>query len=459
MSEPPGAPEPRERREGRLELPPGRVDNSWYAPDDDRQESATGPRGSYAEGAEGDDVEEATPNLQMDATGWEQAPSSSVNSDAGNSVPFRAAQQAGRSSADASRAAAAAYELSRRAALSQPGSQVSPVSQAKDAVKIGLWGSPSSGKTTYLAALRHAAGDTNIDCGTWGIFPLNQQSKTAMVDFTHALNQGRFPEATPVGTTVQLQWLFVGDIVKSRFARRPHRLWRSGKPESKFELDLIDVSGAAFGYDPNDQSGSRPAASEALTHLFQARGLIYLFDPIRERDDRDALNYVNNTVAELKQRFAQSGYRRTHLPHHVSVCITKFDHPEVFQAARRNGFVEHGRDGIPRVPDRYAEDFFDQLCAGRFWGEKHERGDRSARFVRNELRNAFDPANIEYFVTSSIGFWRPPGWANAESEFDPEDFSNYYEEGGNKPGIRGAISPINVLEPLIRLQQRISGSA
>ncbi|HLK72997.1 MAG TPA: hypothetical protein VKU77_05040, partial [Streptosporangiaceae bacterium] len=327
---------------------------------------------------------------------------------------------------------------------------------AEDAVKIGLWGSPGSGKTTFLAALRHAAGDTNIDCGTWGIFPLDRRSRDAMVDFTHALNQKQFPEFTPVGTKTQLRWLFVGDITDSRFARPQRRLWRRGTIESKFELDLIDVSGEAFTYNPDGQTGLRAVADEALTHLYQARGLIYLFDPIRERENKDALNYVNRTVAELKERFARNGYRHTHLPHRVSVCITKFDHPEVFQEARRNGFVEFGSDGIPRVPDRHAEAFFDVLCTGRFWGEKYEEGDLSARFVRNELRNAFDPANIEYFVTSSIGFWTPPGWTGSPAEFDPEDFANYFQAAGEKPGIRGAIRPINVLEPLIRLQQRIA---
>jgi hypothetical protein len=305
--------------------------------------------------------------------------------------------------------------------------------------------------------LRHAAGDTDVEYGTWGIFPLNPQSRTAMVDFTHALNQGRFPDATVPGTTTALQWLFVGDLTKSRFARRQHRPWRRGPMESRFQLDLIDVSGKAFGYDPDQEGESRAVAAAAIKHIFQARGLIYLFDPIRERDSGDALNYVNRTIAELKQLFAENGYRRPHLPHQVSVCITKFDHPDVFQEARRNGFVEFGLDGMPRVPDRYAEDFFDLLCTSKFWSDKDERGDRSARFVRNELRNAFDPANIEYFVTSSIGFWKPPPWAGAGSEFDPKDFANYRKVGDDKPSIRGAISPINVLEPLIRLQQRISG--
>ena len=323
------------------------------------------------------------------------------------------------------------------------------------AVKIGLWGPPGSGKTTYLAALRLAAASADRSLGQWGVFPLDQQSRTAMVDFADALNQGRFPDATPVGTTTELRWLFIGDITNSRFARR--RFLRRRPLESRFELHLIDVSGEAFGYYPGDEVAPPAVVDAALDHLFHARGLIYLFDPITERDSRNTLSYVNRTLAELKERFAQYGYRNSYLPHHVSICITKFDHPDVFQEAKRNGFVEFGADGMPRVPDGYAEDFFDLLCTGKFWSETNERGDRSARFVRNELRNAFDPAHIEYFVTSSIGFWKPPGRVGTRSEFDPADFANYHKVGGHEPSIRGAINPINVLEPLIRLQQHVDG--
>lgn len=325
----------------------------------------------------------------------------------------------------------------------------------RDSVKIGLWGSPGSGKTTFLAALRHATIDVNGQSGRWGIFPLNQLSKRLLVDFTHDMNQGNFPEATLPGVTTALKWLFIGDLAKSQFARGRKR-FKLGKLESRFVLDLIDVSGLAFG-DKSEAYVPGSVTQQALQHLYGARGLIYLFDPIGERDERNSLNYVNRTVVELKEMYARVARAEPHLPHHLSVCITKFDHPDVFQEARRNGFVNFGPDGTPRVLDEHAEAFFDLLCTGKFWSRQHEQGNRSAQFVRNELRNAFDPKKIEYFVTSSIGFWKPPGWSGGTSDFNPDDFSNYHRAGGDRPSIRGTISPINVLEPLIRLQQRLDG--
>ena len=320
---------------------------------------------------------------------------------------------------------------------------------AEGAIKIGLWGSPASGKTTYLAALRHAVGVGAAGYGSWTIYPCNPQSKELMVRFTHTLvTERQFPPPTFVGASVPLQWLFVGDLAKTQF---DHRWLRRGTMESRFLLDLIDVNGGAFA----DRPDNPRVASEALRHLTDAEGLIFLFDPIRERERRDSSNYVNNTIAELSARYLNRGNAKPHLPHHVAVCVTKFDHPRVFQQARELGFVNNGEDGMPRVLDEHAEQFFDALCSGDFWSELDEGNQASAMFVRQELRRVFDPKNIRYYVTSSIGFRQPPRWSPAaDSRFDPRDFANYYEANG-QTGIRGAIRPINVLEPLITLTQRI----
>jgi hypothetical protein len=340
-----------------------------------------------------------------------------------------------------------------------PGPPVAPVAPAsavavaESEIKIGLWGSPQSGKTTFLAALRHATNEAT--CGSWNVFPLTTQSSNLLYSLSQDLNKGRFPPATYPGSHVELHWLFHGDVSNTPFDRRPRRLLRRGRADSRFVLDLIDVSGFSFQYAPEDTG----VADIAMTSLGEADGILYLFDPIGERDNRDSVDYMNWTITEMKRRYMEGGGRDRYLPQHVSVCITKFDDPEVFQEARANGWVEIGPNGMPRVPDRDAKELFTQLCTGKFWGSKYEQGERSAQFIMSELQSAFGPDKIEYFVSSSIGFWKPMGWSHAASEFDPEDFANYRpgDEATMTPAsIRGAISPINVLEPLIRLQQRIA---
>jgi hypothetical protein len=329
-------------------------------------------------------------------------------------------------------------------------------SDGENAVKIGLWGPPQSGKTTYLAALPIAVSDGNSRNGSWIIFPRSPKSRVMKEKFEKVLVEDRrFPQTT-VGASDPLEWLFVGNLAGSKYDRRWPRWRRRGELESRFMLDLIDVQGDAYHNDPDQETAKSEAASAALDHLADAQGIIYLFDPIGERDNRDSAAYVRGTVNELLERAARNGRPRRYLPHQVSVCITKFDDGELFDQARRMKLVTDGDDGMPRVRDNDAEQFFDELCSGRFWNKRYERGQHSAQYVREQIRNVFHPDRIRYFVTSSIGFWmEPPIGDKTSAWFDP-DKSDNTSEWDDQPGIVGKVRPINVLEPLISLQQRLA---
>jgi hypothetical protein len=149
-----------------------------------------------------------------------------------------------------------------------------------------------------------------------------------------------------------------------------------------------------------------------------------------------------------------------YLPHYVAVCITKFDHKDVFRQAREAGLVNYGLDGMPRVLDAQAADLFDVICEGRFWADKRTDSHGGALFVRNQLRRYFHPDRIRYYAVSSIGYRKPPGWDPQATrpgfQFDPGNFSNLIEQGGEQK-ILGPIEPVNVLEPLIDLHMQITG--
>lgn len=333
---------------------------------------------------------------------------------------------------------------------------------AEDAVKIGLWGPPQSGKTTFLASLPIAVNERSARNGLWQVYPHDLRSWELLERFEKALVEDqRFPESTPVNARVPLEWLFVGDLTGSTFDKRKRRWrrWRRQRErlESRFVLDLIDVQGDAYRRDPG-QGQLSETASNALDHLSEAQGIIYLFDPIGEKDNRNSAAYVRGSLNELLLRATQNGGRPgLYLPHQLSVCITKFDHPEMFRQARRMHLVHYDDDGMPRVRDEDAEQFFEELCTGRFWSEHdYEAGQQSAAYVRDKIRRVFDPDRIRYFVTSSIGFWmEPPGEGRERAWFNPDDPVNYHDKHG-KPAIRGQVRPVNALEPLISLQQRIA---
>ena len=329
-----------------------------------------------------------------------------------------------------------------------------------DEVKIGLWGSPSSGKTTFLAALRHAAG-TASSVGNWAVIPGNDISKRLLINLTQTLVKlQEFPPTTLIGEEVELFWHFIGQLDSRDSGAR--RRWPWPRPRavtSKFLLNAIDVSGEAFGH--NLEARHLVANAKVLNHLAASQGLLYLFDPMGEEDEHDSVEYMNNTIVELHGRMlTEDRLVGQYLPQHLSVCMTKFDHPRFYLQARKARVVNSGPDGMPRILDQDAKTLFNMICDGNFWQSGDERSRASAQFIRDEIAARFHPDRVRYFVSSSVGFRKPPGWHPAAGDFsvDSDDFANVYKAEG-KWRIRGAIAPINVLEPLISLQQRLSGAA
>lgn len=311
-------------------------------------------------------------------------------------------------------------------------------------LKIGIWGSPGSGKSTFLAALQAAIYSSQPSLGGWNLVPLGQQSSKLLSGWTNLLvTDKKFPERTTNETT--LSWRFYGDLAGSRFQPPWRRLGRAHEA-ADFDLDLIDVSGEVFGPRPPVQ---KEDVDRALRHLADARGLIFLFDPIPGGPARIVEQYLNGPLDEIKRIVAGQGRMvGGRLPHHVCVCVTKFDDKQVFRRACLEGYVNTGRDGIPRVRGRHAKRLFEALCDGTFW-PPDELGTPGPQFARRMLQHSFHPARTRYYVTSAIGFKMA-----SDGQFDPGNFANVRQDGeGNR--INGAINPINVLEPLVELRMKL----
>ena len=281
-----------------------------------------------------------------------------------------------------------------------------------------------------------------------------------MIQLTEDLvDKHEFPPATQLSTETELRWHFAGDLAGSQFDRRILR--RRGTLPSKFTLNLVDVSGEAFGSDPRGRNVPMFVANRALGYLADAQGLLYFFDPIEEREQGNSLEYLNRVIIDLSRRMlAEDRLVNGYLPQYVSVCITKFDHPELFRRVQRLGLVSFGEDGRPKVLGKDAETLFNMICDGGFWDDSETAS--TASFIRYELKRRFHPDRIRYFATSAIGFAQHPDHEPASGQqaglrFDPDDHVNFYETDGITR-IRGPIAPINVLEPVLSLHHEISGA-
>ena len=301
---------------------------------------------------------------------------------------------------------------------------------APDRIRIGLWGAPRSGKTTYLAALPIAAMQyQRHNEGSWNISGMTQEANAFLTQGMDLLTRQRaFPEAT-MGVQ-EMAWSVQGPEEKGRLGFRTRR--------PNFVLDIQDAAGEAFGRD-------HPQQAQHVGQLARSHGLIDLFDPLGDGTRAtESFAYLQSTLTQLTARVRdRDELVDGKLPHHVSVCISMFDHPDIFRPAVEAGWVTQDTVGsqLPRVPRDKSENFFQWMC-DEFRGS-------NARLVRDALYAYFEPRRISCYASSAVGFR-----LNPQQVFDYGDYVQPVEVAG-KPHFRTSPVPIDVLEPLIDLESRI----
>jgi energy-coupling factor transporter ATP-binding protein EcfA2 len=330
----------------------------------------------------------------------------------------------------------------------------SPIRQMR---RIGLWGAPGSGKTSFLAALNVAVAQSRQD---WSLVGVDNASVAFLTESTLTLtHKRRFPEATQ--SMDELSWVMLSEQEVRTGGR-----WRKEivKVPLQLHLDLLDAPGDKFdseapaderpmaleelGFD-EDESGeeSQSDTERLIDSLSICDGIVYLYDPVREKDKGDAYKYFQGTLAQIAQRALRDRrFDGNRLPHHLAVCITKFDEPRVYETANRRGYLTIDPDDdhmFPRVHEDSAEDLFEDLCGVSPTG--------SATLVRETIKQFFDDDRVRYFATSSVGFN-----LGKSIRFRASDYQNVVPDGNGGHRIRGAVHPINVLEPLLWLGQQIT---
>lgn len=297
-------------------------------------------------------------------------------------------------------------------------------------VNIGIWGGTESGKTTYLSALEIA---TLLDpTGSWNIFgddSVSPQSVDFLLTGTESLRDGRFPPPT-----ISRQ-VYTYEIIgkPSGFAGLVGSLLEAvGKPRSfQFNLHVFDYPGGdLLNKDPADPLWAQ---------LAKCDGLVYLFDPHKTDVTSDNFKCLSRSTSMIRQVLSkQSGALLSdgRLPHHLAVCVTKFDDDQVFSRLRQAGLVifdENRPEQAPRVKEE--EKAFE--CFADI-------------FTIPKIRRSFKDDRVRFFLTSSIGFYR-----DEQGKIDIERCCNVVQEpGGNR--IRGLPIPHGVFEPLLWIQSQFA---
>ncbi|MDL4772962.1 MULTISPECIES: hypothetical protein [Thermomonosporaceae] len=118
--------------------------------------------------------------------------------------------------------------------------------------RIGLWGAPTCGKTTFLAALRIAAEEGEYDVRLIGC---NRASTEFLAENTHKLKiERRFVSATKK-LPPNLAWQPHGTHIQKVPGKR--LCWKRRRPVSySVMLDMMDAPGGMFSSDPADRAAA-----------------------------------------------------------------------------------------------------------------------------------------------------------------------------------------------------------
>ena len=295
----------------------------------------------------------------------------------------------------------------------------------RSGVPIGLVGGPGSGKTTFAAVLPIAADQYTHRWGAaWNVAALDDRS----LDF-HIQQLDRLQTKQIFPSQTLLPNYYSWSLRRSIEERR--RSWRGRivtVREQKISLDLCDVPGSVYERLPDVW------ASDVLEPVYNASGLVYLFDAAYE-SPRSALGLVQGVLARLStEARARGAMPGGYLPQRLAVCIAKFDRRPLVRLTQEFGLLtSHPTTGEPRVSPQDASLLFSRLC--RLHPDFTE--------IDRAIRRMFDPDRVRYFATSAVGFYSPK-----RGPLDMEDCENRVEHDA-AVFIRGTVRPMNVLEPLL----------
>lgn len=300
---------------------------------------------------------------------------------------------------------------------------------------ITMLGASETGKTTFLAALQIAL--LRQDHLGWSLAGDNAGSTQAMITFMDDMTRRHlFPVAT-VARLERYRWSLLAEV--------PVRDWdrwrfRSGNKLVRIPLDLVDGPGGAAD---GTKIFGRKLADDLISSLAGSSGIMLFFDPLSEFERGDAFQHLYGVLTLLRSQAASRGK----IPHHVAVCITKFDAIPVLRSARAlKVLVPDPVEGrFPVVSADYAQEFFERLI-------KMSKSD-DASLILPLLKSTFHEDRIKFFVTSSIGFYIDP----VTGMFDLDDYQNHIS--GKPDRIRGGVYPINVVEPVLWLGRIVAKAA
>jgi GTPase SAR1 family protein len=240
------------------------------------------------------------------------------------------------------------------------------VFKAKSAsnIKIGIWGTTNSGKTTYATMLLHCLQKDD----SWVAVPDKEYLSTVKDNTNRIIEQGIFPLSTvPNKKQIEIINYYLNPSRYSKF-----------KTE-KIVLSFIDAPGEFFenlGIENVEvvqkDNPSQPTYADIVDYLISCDGIIFLIDPKRSQEDRQS---YRSLLIELLEECQRRYYKNLEteidlLPQYFAFCITKIDEGDFWQEA------ENPIDWVKKI---VGNEFFELLRNFCYFDLKQENNYRKNR--------------------------------------------------------------------------------
>jgi GTPase SAR1 family protein len=290
-------------------------------------------------------------------------------------------------------------------------------------IRIGLWGTSGSGKTTYLAILYKAL--THKD-SNWFV-RVDKPAREFVMNNLNYIQTGNFPPATEAADKLNI----------FTYTLSPKSFKGNG---CKTVLNFIDAPGGFYEnilgttvqiVDPQNQrtnagmqlNQNQNNSMGILDYLLSCDGIIFLLDPVRSKEEGTLYwTLLLDLFLEFQERSPQPDMNNGQLQQYIAFCVTKVDKKKIWNQGKKSADLAKnvmGNDLFDRLPNfcldgRY--EFFSVASIGRYKDEDGKWKEAVIYPKTTDSSNTFEPQ-------------APPSSPNNDYEggYDPDDALGGYD--------------------------------
>jgi Double-GTPase 2 len=197
-------------------------------------------------------------------------------------------------------------------------------------IRLGIWGTRGSGKTTYLAMLYDA-----LQLSPKWEINVDEKARNFVEEHLTTIDVERvFPLPTEPSQKLEV----------FSYTLRPDT---SGVANSTIVLNFIDAPGEF--YEDISKASAKIDNPDAQTHeleeqsmdivdyLIRCDGIIFLLDPMRSKEDGRAYStLLRNLFQEFQKRSRRSDMRSERLEQYMAFCVTKVDREDLWSKGQKS---------------------------------------------------------------------------------------------------------------------------